>query len=112
MRKKISKNVVILRQERTNPVKNQDFPKKPRMLGAMVRNMWEIWKICIRGRPRMWKYARDACWEKRLRKQTAFGRPRDYIFKLWIIYLPRVKNYIADFYFSERNFEYVKNSLT
>ena len=45
----------------------------------------------------------DTSWERRLRKHIAFGTAHEiYIFKLWRIYLPQVKNYIADFYFRNR----------
>ena len=39
---KISKNVVILRQERTNSVKNQDFQKKPRFLVHGPRHVGNV----------------------------------------------------------------------
>ena len=55
----------------------------------------------------------DTSWEKRIRKHIAFGTTHEFTYiKFWRLVLSHVKNYIADFYFSEPNFEYVKDSLT
>ena len=54
----------------------------------------------------------DTSREKRLRKHIAFWTTHKITYlNSGELNLRQVKNYIADFYFSEPNFEYVKNSL-
>ena len=55
----------------------------------------------------------DTSWEKRLRKHIAFWTAHEITYlNSGEFNLRQVKNYTADFYFSEPNIEYVKNSLT
>ena len=59
----------ILRKTRIFPQKN------PRFLVQWSETCGKCGKFASEVGPRMWKCARDACWEKRLRKHTAFGPP-------------------------------------
>ena len=95
------RNVGLLHQKRPNSVKNRGFVAQCREKNVHKRKASKF------------ASPEDTSWEKRLRKHIVFlDHPRNYIFKFWRIYLPQVKNYIADVYFSELIFEYVKNSLT
>ena len=98
--------------------------ENPTSFGTVGPKMWQkcrkfcirkgqfLWRIedswCNAG-PKLWKNVR----EKRPRKHIAFWTTHEITYlNSGEFNLPQVKNYIADIYFSEPNFEYVKNSLT